>query len=106
MPQCHLHRPISYCHSCIHSSDIEKIEKGIGDKVGTLVMLAAQTICCIVIGFYYSWKLTLVILACSPAIAAAAALMDKVSEGDPQGLSLGNVLLPPPVFCHNLSQVM
>lgn len=63
----------------LHCSDIDKIENGIGDKLATLFQLAAQTIACIVIGFYYGWLLTLVILASSPLIAIAAGLMDWVS---------------------------
>ncbi|KAF6034287.1 ABCB1 [Bugula neritina] len=62
------------------ADDIDKIESGIGDKIGLLIQLTAQTICCIVIGFVYGWLLTLVILATSPLIALAAGIMDWVTK--------------------------
>ena len=49
--------------------DIKKVSDGIGDKLGLAVQAVAQTIGGIVIGFIYGWKMSLVVLACTPAIA-------------------------------------
>ncbi|XP_052792991.1 ATP-dependent translocase ABCB1-like isoform X1 [Mya arenaria] len=60
------------------TNDISKIHDGIGDKMGQFFQWFSGFIAGVVIGFVYGWKLTLVILAISPALAAAAFLMTKL----------------------------
>lgn len=60
-------------------SDVYKIQEGIGDKVGMLIQAFTTFITSFIIGFTQGWKLTLVILAVSPALAISAALFSKVS---------------------------
>eukprot|EP01041_Mallomonas_annulata_P006725 gene6725-13622_t len=51
------------------------IQDGLGRKVGELVQCLAQIIASFVIGFYLSWKLTLVLLAALPLIGISGYLM-------------------------------
>lgn len=60
-------------------SDIYQIQEGIGDKTAKLIQSYVTFITAIIIGFFKSWKLTLVILAVSPALFISAALFGKVS---------------------------
>uniref|UniRef100_A0A1A7WC62 ATP-binding cassette, sub-family B (MDR/TAP), member 4 n=1 Tax=Iconisemion striatum TaxID=60296 RepID=A0A1A7WC62_9TELE len=60
------------------TDDVYKIQEGIGDKVGMLVQSFSSFIAAFVIGFTQGWKLTLVILAVSPALGISAALFSKV----------------------------
>ncbi|KAM6910395.1 ATP-dependent translocase ABCB1 [Xenentodon cancila] len=60
------------------TDDVYKIQEGIGDKVGMLIQSFSTFITSFVIGFTKGWKLTLVILAASPALGISAALFSKV----------------------------
>ncbi|KAK5862309.1 hypothetical protein PBY51_017719 [Eleginops maclovinus] len=60
------------------TDDIYKIEQGIGDKAGRLLQAFTTFITAFIIGFIKGWKLTLVILAVSPALALAAGVFSKV----------------------------
>lgn len=64
-------------------SDVYKIQEGIGDKVGMLIQSFSSFIAAFIIGFTKGWKLTLVILAVSPALGISAALFSKVQEFKP-----------------------
>ncbi|MEQ2194105.1 hypothetical protein XENOCAPTIV_023406, partial [Xenoophorus captivus] len=59
---------------CIRKFDVYKIQEGIGDKVGMLIQSFSSFIAAFIIGFTRGWKLTLVILAVSPALGISAAL--------------------------------
>lgn len=61
-----------------NGSDVYKIQEGIGDKVGLLIQAYTTFITSFIIGFTTGWKLTLVILAVSPALAISAAFFSKV----------------------------
>ncbi|XP_076438755.1 ATP-dependent translocase ABCB1-like [Babylonia areolata] len=61
------------------ADDILKIHDGIGDKVATLIQGYSGTISGFIIGFYYGWKLTLVILTVSPLLIVSAALFGKLA---------------------------
>lgn len=63
--------------------DILKIHDGIGDKIGSLFQFVAGAIAGFVIGFYYGWKLTLVILSVSPLLAVSAGAFSKVCPYHP-----------------------
>ena len=58
---------------------MNKIENGTGDKLGLFFQWNAAFVAGIIIGFVYSWKLTLVILAVSPLLALSGGVMGKVS---------------------------
>ena len=60
-------------------SDVYKIQEGIGDKVGMLIQALSTFFTSFIIGFIKGWKLTLVILAVSPALGLSAAIFGKVS---------------------------
>ncbi|XP_033762430.1 ATP-dependent translocase ABCB1-like isoform X2 [Pecten maximus] len=60
------------------SDDINKIHAGIGDKLGSFWQWFSGFLAGFAIGFYYGWKLTLVILAISPLLAATGFVMNKL----------------------------
>ncbi|XP_069814912.1 ATP-binding cassette sub-family B member 5-like isoform X2 [Dendropsophus ebraccatus] len=60
------------------TEDINKINDGIGDKVGHLVQNATCAIGGLIIGIVKGWKLALVILATSPLVAISTALCSKM----------------------------
>ncbi|XP_072365307.1 ATP-dependent translocase ABCB1-like isoform X2 [Scyliorhinus torazame] len=61
------------------TADIDKINEGIGDKIGLLFQYIATFVGGIIIGFARGWKLTLVILAASPLLALSAVLWSKLT---------------------------
>ncbi|XP_072010354.1 ATP-dependent translocase ABCB1 isoform X3 [Engystomops pustulosus] len=60
------------------TDDVQKINEGIGDKIGMLIQSLTTFITGFIIGFIKGWKLTLVILAISPVMGASAAIWAKV----------------------------
>ncbi len=56
-----------------------KIQNGIGDKVGTVIQSTSMFLAGFIIGFTYSWKMTLVIMSLSPALIVTGAIIGKVS---------------------------
>ncbi|XP_048755888.2 ATP-dependent translocase ABCB1-like isoform X2 [Ostrea edulis] len=60
------------------SGDVNKIQTGIGDKMGIFFQWTSSFLTGVIIGFVYGWKLTLVILAFSPLIVIAALIQDKL----------------------------
>ncbi|XP_044065309.1 ATP-binding cassette, sub-family B (MDR/TAP), member 4 isoform X3 [Siniperca chuatsi] len=60
------------------TDDIYKIQEGMGDKAGRLIQAYTTFIASFIIGFYKGWKLTLVILAVSPALGISAAVFSRV----------------------------
>ena len=60
------------------SSDLLKIQAGLGDKIGLILFSISLCLGGFVVGFVYSWKLTLVILATVPILAIVGALFGKV----------------------------
>jgi ATP-binding cassette, subfamily B (MDR/TAP), member 1 len=70
------------------ASDVDLIQGGIGDKVGSAVQFLNTGVVGIIISFVYTWKLTLVILAIAPLLAACVAAFGKMtvdSAGEGQG---------------------
>ena len=59
--------------------DIKKVSDGVGDKLGLVVQAVAQSFGGIFIGFIYGWKMSLVVLACTPAIAVTGYVFFKVA---------------------------
>mmetsp|Transcript_9271 Transcript_9271/g.18897 ORF Transcript_9271/g.18897 Transcript_9271/m.18897 type:complete len:1302 (-) Transcript_9271:938-4843(-) len=60
-------------------TDVDLIQGGIGDKMSTFIMYFATFITGIVIGFIYSWKLTLVITAAIPLLMLSGAIFANVT---------------------------
>jgi ATP-binding cassette subfamily B (MDR/TAP) protein 1 len=56
-------------------SDVLLIGEAIGDKFSMMLMSLAQTIGGFFVGFFYSWQLTLVLLAAAPVLGACGAMM-------------------------------
>ena len=52
-------------------AQIEQVDLGVGDKLGTILQCIAQLITGLIIAFITSWKLTLVMLSVSPCIIGA-----------------------------------
>ena len=50
-------------------TDVDKIQAGIGDKVGIAQQSTMQLIGGIAIGIAYGWRMALVVLACFPLLA-------------------------------------
>ena len=69
-------------------SDINKIHGGIGDKMGSCLQWTAGFLAGFIIGFIYGWKLTLVILAISPALALTGFVMNKVCRTECQNAKM------------------
>ncbi|XP_054477289.1 ATP-binding cassette, sub-family B (MDR/TAP), member 4 [Anoplopoma fimbria] len=60
------------------TDDVYKIQEGIGEKTGKLIQATSTFITAFIIGFAKGWKLTLVILAVSPALGISAGIFSKV----------------------------
>ncbi|TNN75712.1 Multidrug resistance protein 1A [Liparis tanakae] len=60
------------------TDDVYKIQEGIGDKAGKLIQAISTFTAAFIIGFSKGWKLTLVILAVSPALALSAGIFSKL----------------------------
>ncbi|XP_036395228.1 ATP-binding cassette, sub-family B (MDR/TAP), member 4 [Megalops cyprinoides] len=60
------------------TDDIFKINEGIGDKLGMLIQSTTTFFTGFIVGFAKGWKLTLVILAISPALGISGALLSKL----------------------------
>ena len=49
-------------------SDVDTIQKGMGEKLGAIVQSVAACIGCFTLAFFKSWQLTLVILSVSGGV--------------------------------------
>lgn len=56
-------------------SDIEKIHEGIGDKLALFIQALATFVTGFVVAFSQSWRLSLFLLAFTPFMAIAAAIL-------------------------------
>jgi ABC-type multidrug transport system fused ATPase/permease subunit len=63
------------------ASDVDLIQAGIGDKVGSAVQYLSMFVTGFVIAFVFSWKLTLVILSFFPLLAGSGAIIGKRTAG-------------------------
>ena len=59
--------------------DLNKVNDGIGQKIGMFIMSITLVLVGFILGFVYGWKLTLVIIAISPLIVIAGGIMGKVT---------------------------
>uniref|UniRef100_A0AC35TSE1 ABC transmembrane type-1 domain-containing protein n=1 Tax=Rhabditophanes sp. KR3021 TaxID=114890 RepID=A0AC35TSE1_9BILA len=58
--------------------NLERIKEATGDKVGLLVQFTSQFFCGFIVAFFYSWKLTLIMLSLSPFMAIVGIFMAKL----------------------------
>ena len=63
----------------LHCSDVNKIQEGIGDKLGQFFQFMAQFLAGFIVGFVRGWELTLVIMSVVPLLAISAAVLMGVS---------------------------
>ncbi|CAH1787977.1 unnamed protein product [Owenia fusiformis] len=62
------------------TDDMNKIVDGIGDKLGSFIMMVTAFVAGFVVGFIYGWKLTLVIAAICPILVLAALILAKINS--------------------------
>ncbi|GFQ72411.1 ATP-dependent translocase ABCB1 [Trichonephila clavata] len=62
------------------TSDLNKIEDGIGDKMGICFSFLSTTLICTGCGIYYGWKLALVTLSITPIMTVSVALISRVQS--------------------------
>uniref|UniRef100_A0AC34G0Z6 ABC transmembrane type-1 domain-containing protein n=1 Tax=Panagrolaimus sp. ES5 TaxID=591445 RepID=A0AC34G0Z6_9BILA len=62
------------------NENIERIQEGIGDKLGVLVRGLAMITAAIIISFIYEWRLSLIMLAMTPFSCAIMAFQSKKME--------------------------
>jgi ABC-type multidrug transport system fused ATPase/permease subunit len=60
-------------------SDIGKIKDGLGDKFSFTLQYTAQFFAGFAIGFWKSWKMTLVMMSITPVLAVSAGIFSVVS---------------------------
>ncbi|KAG8183771.1 hypothetical protein JTE90_002408 [Oedothorax gibbosus] len=60
------------------TGDLPRIQDGIGEKVGIFISYISAAVLCVGVGFFYSWKLSLVILSLTPVITISKACTSKV----------------------------
>ena len=58
---------------------MNKIQEGIGDKLGQFFQYIAQFVVGFIVGFVRGWELTLVIMSVVPLLAISAAILMGVS---------------------------
>jgi ATP-binding cassette, subfamily B (MDR/TAP), member 1 len=63
------------------------LQNGVGEKVGMFLQQSSQSLIGVAIAFYYSWKLTLVLLAATPLLALGMALMTMFIQRSSRGSS-------------------
>ena len=68
-------------HTAFPSSDIMKIQLGIGDKIATFVQWVTTFFAGYTVGFIQGWELTLIILAVAPFMVVTVGVIAVVSEG-------------------------
>lgn len=62
------------------ADDVNKISDGMNDKVAMMIMNVTRAVGGLILGFVYSWKVSLVIFACSPFIGIISGILFKFIE--------------------------
>ncbi|XP_073486147.1 ATP-binding cassette sub-family B member 5 isoform X1 [Aquarana catesbeiana] len=60
------------------TEDVNKINDGIGDKVGHLIQNISTFVAGLLIGLIYGWKLALVLMSTGPVVAISTAISSKM----------------------------
>jgi len=58
--------------------DLNKIQDGIGEKIGMVISNLTMVVVCVVIAFSYGWELTLITIVTIPIMSIATALLGKI----------------------------
>lgn len=66
--------------SDLPSRDLNKLQEGIGEKIGMFVYFIAISISSMIVAFIYGWELSLVILSVMPLLAIAGGVMAKAQS--------------------------
>ncbi|CAJ0949155.1 unnamed protein product, partial [Mesorhabditis belari] len=66
------------------TDDLERVREGLGDKLSLFIQMAAAFASGFIVGFMYSWQMTLVMLAFAPFVVASGAWMSKVAASRTQ----------------------
>jgi ABC-type multidrug transport system fused ATPase/permease subunit len=61
------------------ASDVNLIQAGIGDKVGSAIQFLSSAVVGFIFAFVHSWKLTLVVLSVTPILALCGAFFAQVT---------------------------
>ena len=61
------------------AAEVQKMQDAIGPKFGLLVVPFGQFTAGLFVGFYYGWKLALVILCFIPVLGASGIFLGKVT---------------------------
>ncbi|XP_049836463.1 multidrug resistance protein homolog 49-like [Schistocerca gregaria] len=62
------------------TGDLDKLQDGIGEKLGIFIYQMVSFTAAVVISFLHGWKLTLVVFTCAPIIIISTALVSKVQS--------------------------
>lgn len=60
------------------TDDLERVREGLGDKLALLLQMIFAFIAGYGVGFYYSWSMTLVMMALAPLIVLSGSWMSKI----------------------------
>uniref|UniRef100_A0A914M010 ABC-type xenobiotic transporter n=1 Tax=Meloidogyne incognita TaxID=6306 RepID=A0A914M010_MELIC len=66
------------------SDDLERVREGLGDKASLFIQMFAAFISSFVVGFFYSWQMTVVMALFTPAIALTSAWMGRMTASRTQ----------------------
>ena len=58
--------------------DLNKLQEGIGEKIGMLFFLVSTFVLSILMAFHYGWQLTLLLLSMIPMMGLATFFLSKV----------------------------
>ncbi|KAL8574859.1 hypothetical protein ACOMHN_044881 [Nucella lapillus] len=61
------------------SDDLERIRDGLGDKFGMVIRAVSQFVAGLVIGLYFGWKLSLVMMSIAPLLTLSFGIMIKLT---------------------------
>lgn len=70
------------------ASDVDLIQAGIGDKIGSAFQFMSTAVVAMIVAFIYTWKLSLVILSVTPVLAFCGGVFAKLTA-DSTGDGLG-----------------
>lgn len=73
-----LHKCCLCVHNFVSCRDLNKVDEGIGHKIGMLLQAITTVLVGFIMGFVYGWKLTLVMIAASPLVVIAGGIIAKV----------------------------
>lgn len=70
---------LAYQNACLLFRDLNKLQEGIGEKVGMFIFFMTIFIASLINAFVHGWELTLVILSVFPLLGISTGIIAKVS---------------------------